>query len=93
MPIFKNQAAAAAAQKAFELRIFLIKPVLIKAPGGFDLFISRLKSWALDNNAIAATVSLSSAGSSEEAFLSKQAQTKGDQVESRFSELQPGTTD
>lgn len=78
MYIFKNQADAV--QKAFELGIFWIKPVLIKAPGGFDLFISRLKSWAPYNNAIAATVSLSSAGSSEEAFLSKHAQTKGDQM-------------
>lgn len=86
MPIFKNQADAAL--KAFELRIFWIKPALIKAPAGFDLFISRLKSWAPYNNTIAVTVSLSRVGSSEEPSLSKHAQTKGDRVES-FQDCNP----
>lgn len=74
--ILKNRAAAA--QEAFELRIFWIKPALIKAPAAFDLFISRLKSWATYNNTIAVTVSLSQARSNEEASQSKHAQTKGD---------------
>lgn len=86
MSIFKNWTDAA--QKAFELRIFWVKPALIKALAGFDLFISRLKSWAPYNNTSAVTVSLSRAGSSEEASLSKHAQTKGDQV-GKFSGLQP----
>lgn len=60
----------------------------LKAPAGFDLFISRLKSWAPCNNTIAVTVSLSRAGSSEEASLSKHEQTKGDRVES-FQDYDP----